>query len=182
MVEKGVIYIKRIILLTVIIVFCLSNIVSAEISKTFDQFEGRITVESTQTAALNNSLDVKVIVTKSFFSKNGFKDDRVSLIVIEMISKSPLNAPPIMGEFYWMRPGEPYGHTEKFTKSPASSIRTATISSDFKKAIAGNETIMIKIPLLIGNAQYFNVTPEVLREWNEVITFDAIKNPPKPEQ
>ena len=173
---------KRIILLTAIFVLCMANIASAEISKTFDRFEGKITVESAQTAVLNDYLDVKIIVAKSFFSKNGFKPDRVSLIIIQMISKSPLNAPPILGEFYWMKPGEPYGHTEKFTRGSASSTRLATISSDFKKAIAESESIMIKIPLLIGNPQYLNVTSDVLAEWNEVITYDAIKNPPKPEQ
>jgi len=173
---------KRIVLLAAILVFCMANIASAEISKTFDRFEGKITVKSTQTAALNDFLDVNVIITKFFFSKYGFKDDRISLITVRMLSKSPLDAPPILGEFYWMRPGEPYGHREKFARGPTSSTRIATISDDFKKAIAAGETIMIKIPLLTGNPQYLNVTSDVLAEWNEVITYDAIKNPPKPEQ
>jgi hypothetical protein len=170
---------KKILLIVISIIFCFSGIASAEITKTFDKFEGKISVESSKTANLNDALDVKISISKLFFSYNGFQDINACNIKFELLSKSQIAAQPISDRFYWMKQNESFGHEERFLRSPASSIMNARMSMALKKAISENEPMIIKLPLLVGNDQFIKISPETLKEWTEVITYDISKNPIK---
>lgn len=149
---------------------------NAEINKEFDQLEGKITISSERSVVISPSTTLKAIASKSFLGDDGFKDSRVTTIVFEIIE--PMIDRSTSNRIFWMAEGEPFGHEEEFTISPLGPIRTLIVSDKLKKQILAEKTLIIKIPMSIGNPILFKTSPDTLKEWSTVITFDAIKNPP----